>query len=165
MKQKSNPLKINKGLQKAILGLVLIIIVVSILLFAFSLGSSKKANVQYKSFGSNKFSSKGHRSFNIESAEENIYNLGQYEVNLNRRKLLILNLSIQCNEEAFETIQEKNILIQNAVIQTFADYGSMTMATSPKGKDKIKKNILDNINNSLHKPLVTQVYFNTFIIQ
>ena len=117
MKHRPNPLKIKKSIHKTILLLVLLIIIVSILLLGFSLVSSKKTKVKYKGFGNIQLLSKAHRRFSVESREEKIYNIGQYEVNLNRNKLLIFNLSLQCSEEAFDVLQDKNILIQNRIIK------------------------------------------------
>lgn len=165
MKNKANPLKIDKRLSRTILVLILLIIVVSILLLIFSVSSGKKAPVTFKSHGINQLFSKGHRSFSIESHQENIYNIGDYNVNLDRSRLLILNLSVKCTQESFDTLIDYNILIQNAVLEAFSDYSTLRMATTTKGKEKIKKDILENINEALHKPIVKQVYFNKFIIQ
>ena len=165
MKNKANPLKTTKGLNKTILALVLLIVLVSILLLIFSVSSGKKSPVSYKSHGINNFFDKSHRNFSVESSQDNIYNIGDYNVNLDRSRLLILNISIKSTQESFDTVTDYNILIQNAVLEAFADYSSLRMATTNKGKEKIKKDIMTNINQSLPEPIIKEIYFNKFIIQ
>ena len=165
MGNKTNPLKTNKNLNKTVLILVALIIIVSIALLLFSASSGKKSSAVYKTHGSNKLSGQSHRRFSIESNPDNIYNIGDYTVNLDRRRMLILNISLKCTEESFETFTDYNILVQNAVLEAFSDYNSLRLATTSKGKDKIKKDILNNINSSLHEPIVKEIYFNKFIIQ
>jgi len=165
MKSKANPLKPRKNLNKTILILVLLIILVSILLLIFSASSGKKSSTVYKTHGSNKLSAQSHRRFSIESNQDNIYNIGDYTVNLDRNRMLILNISVKCTQESFETFTDYNILVQNAVLEAFSDYSTLRLATTTKGKERIKKDILNNINNSLHEPIVKQIYFNKFIIQ
>lgn len=165
MKNKRNPLKIKKTLTRNVLILVILIVLISILLLIFSLSSGKKSSVTYKTHNNNYLTSKIHRRFSVESNKENIYNLGDYNVNLNQRKHLILNISVQCTQDSFKILVQNNIIIQNAVLEAFANYSSIYMASTNEGKEQIKRHILGNINNALHEPIVTQIYFNKFIIQ
>ena len=76
-----------------------------------------------------------------------------------------MNLSIRSSIPSFDTLSGKNIVIQNSVLESFSNYGSIRMPKSLSGKEQIKKNIQENINHSLGYNLVEEVYFNTFIIQ
>jgi len=165
MRNKPNPLKVKKSISKIILLFVIFILTLSIILLLLSLESNHDNSSRYKSYGSSKYSSQFHRHITIESIQDKIYNLGQYEVNLNAQRLLVLNISIQCTSEAFEFLQDNTIIVQNAVIETFSSYGSIAMANTEEGKRKIKQRLLNNINKGLHKPLVSEIYFNKFIIQ
>ena len=166
MKKKSNPLKVKKKITRNILILVILIVVVSILLLIFSLSSGKKSSVSYKShINKNYLTSKSSRHFSVESSDEKIYNLGDYNVNLNSRKLLILNISVQCTKDSFDTLTENDIIIQNAVLDAFSNYSSVYTATTNEGKEQMKEHILENINTAVHEPLITKIYFNKFIIQ
>jgi len=165
MKNKRNPLKINKTIQRGILLFVIFILVLSIFILILSLFSDKRLNLKPRSYVSGQFSNLMHRHFIIESEAEHLYNLGEYQVNLNTNKILIINLSIQAYSESFELLNDHSIIVQNAVIETFANQHSMYIAQTKGGKEKIKKELLKNINNSLHKPLVAKIYFNKFLIQ
>jgi len=165
MKNKANPLKVKKNINKTILVLVLLILLVSVFLLILSVSSTHKSPITYKTHGKSGFFSKAKRHFNIESSQDNIYNLGEYNVNLNYNRILIINISIQTNQEAFDTLNDYNILIQSAVLDAFSDQSSLHMASTLQGKEKIKRHILANINKALHQPLVNKVYFNRFIIQ
>ena len=165
MKSKANPLKPRKSLNKTILVLIVLIIFVTILLLIFSMSSGKKSSVAYKTLGSNQLSAQSHRRFSIESSQDQIYNIGDYTVNLDRNRMLILNISIKCEKESFETLVDYNVIVQNAVLEAFSDQSKLRMATTNKGKERIKKDIESNINMSLHQPIVKEVYFTKYIIQ
>ena len=166
MKRKSNPLRINKNINKSILIFVMLIFFISILLFVSSLSSKKKNSVSYKNFGQRVLPSSVTRRSSVESAQENTYNIGDYEVNLTPYRRLKLNISVQSNDESFQTLTDNNILVQNAVLEAFGNYSSIHKAGSVKGKEKIKKHIKDNINNSLPQaPIIEKVYFNKFLIR
>lgn len=162
MNNETNPLKIKKN----ILVFIFFIFIVAILLFIFSVNSNRKTSASsYKVLGSNKFESKQQRHFSIESRQDKIYNIGDYTVNLDRNRMLRLNVSVRCNQESFQTFVDYDILVQNAVLDSFADCRKLRMATTKKGKEKIKQDIELNINKSLHQHIVDEVFFTKFIIQ
>ncbi len=165
MKKKSNPIKPNKKIIKISLFLIILIIVTSIILLASSLLPQKKSSLNQLGYAFGNNSIKAQRRFQVESHEKNIYNLGEYRVNISSENYLTFNLSIKCNQKAFATLQENKILVQNAVIETFSMYGDYYFPDTVSGKEKIKRKIKENISNSLGHPLVTDVYFNKFLIQ
>jgi len=160
-----NTLKIDKRFNRTVLILVAFIILVSISLLLFSVSSKKKSAVVYKTQGKQNLFAQSKRNFSVESIEDNIYNLGDYTVNLDYHRMLILNISVKSQHNAFETLQDYKILVQNAVIEAFSDQKALRMATSNKGKDKISKDIQNNINTALPQAKIEEVYFNTFIVQ
>ncbi len=165
MKNKSNPIKPNKKLIKISLLLVVLIIVISIIFLTNSLIPKKKSSLDQigYTFGNNSIAKQ--RRFQVESQEDNIYNLGDYRVNISSENYLTFNLSIKCDHKAFTTLQENRILVQNAVIETFSMYGDYYFPDTAPGKAKIKRKIKENISKSLGYPLATDVYFNKFLIQ
>ena len=114
-------------------------------------------------FGSSKLHT--NRRFTVESKEEHIYNIGDYDVNIDNTHHLRFNVSIKSQEESLDTLLNNKVLIQNAVIETFSIYGNNYRPDTTRGKEKIKKKIQENIDKYLSQPLVTEVYFNKFLIQ
>ena len=162
---KKSPIKPNKKFIKISLLLVILIIVTSIILLASSLLPEKKSSLNQLGYAFGNNGIERQRRFQIESDEENIYNLGEYRVNISSENYLTFNLSIKCEHEAFKTLQENKILVQNAVIETFSMYGDYYFPNTASGKEKIKRKIKENISRSLGHSLATDVYFNKFLIQ
>ncbi len=165
MKKKSNPIKPNKKIIQTSLAIVAFILLISIILLVSSLLPKKKSSLDQLGYTFGNSSIETQRRFQIESQEENIYNLGEYKVNISSNNYLILNLSVKCQEESFSLLQQHKILIQNAVIETFSMYGDNYFPDTPKGKETIKRKIKENISKHLGCPLVTDVYFNKFLIR
>ena len=163
MTNRKNPLKIQKNLIRTILLFVGLIFIFTIILFAYSALSEKKTSVKYKN--TSFLQQQVHRRFQIESTEDKIYNLGEYQVNLTANKFLILDLSVNCAKESYDTFLDNNILIQNAVLEAFSTYGDIPMPTSRSGKETIKKRLIKNINDSLRENLVQEIYFKKYLIQ
>ncbi len=105
------------------------------------------------------------RKFTVESKQDNIYNIGDYDVNIDNTHHLRFNVSISCQDECLGTLLKNKIIIQNAVIETFSIYGNNYRPNTSDGKKKIKNKIQQNINNYLGSPLITEVYFNKFLIR
>lgn len=159
----SNMKKKNK-LTKISLVIAVLIIFLSVIVMISSFLSEKKSSFGHTGFGK-MMQIKGSRKFTIESEEEHIYNLGEYQVNLTRDKHLLLNLSVRSAEDSFEKLLENKIVVQNAVIEAFSTYGGIAMPTTAAGKNSIKNKIMQNINESPASPMIEEVYFNKFIIQ
>jgi len=154
----------RKKMNKIVLVIgVLIMAIAAFIIVSSSLGK-KGSSASFESFG-NISSGKTNRNFSVESSENNIYNIGYYEVNLDSNQLLIIDLSIQSEKDDYEKIRENKIFIQNAVLDAFSDYSSNGSAITPLGKNMIKKHIKDNINKSHSGTVIKQVYFNKFIVQ
>lgn len=161
----SNRVKPNKKIIRSILFIVLFLILFSIILLITSALPKKRSSLESigYSFGSNSLES--HRRFHLESKEENIYNLGEYRVNISNDKLLIFNLSVKCQDDAFKTLQKNDILVQHSVIESFSMYGNNYLPDTLKGKQKIKQKIKANIYKNLKNAIVKEVYFNKFLIR
>ncbi len=162
---KNQAKKINKKIIRATLASVILMILVSIGLLVNSVLPKKQTslnNIGY-AFGSSKIQTS--RKFMVESKEEHIYNIGDYDVNIDNTHHLRFNVSIKCLDESLNTLLENKILIQNAVIETFSIYGNNYRPNTVDGKNKIKNKIKQNIDKYLDHPLVAEVYFNKFLIR
>jgi len=153
----------KKKINKLFLIILILIMAFSLFIIVSSVLSKQGASASFESFGS--FATGKKRGFSIESKENNVYNIGNYEVNLNSDKLLIIDLSIQSEKDSYKNILEHNIVIQNAVLDAFSNYETTYSAITPQGKKHIKKHIKDNINKTLSDAPIKEVYFNKFIIQ
>jgi flagellar basal body-associated protein FliL len=160
-----NQTKTNKKIIRVILVIVMLIVLLSIILVVSSVLPKKQTSLNDigYAFGSSKLHT--NRKFTVESKEEHIYNIGDYDVNIDNTHHLRFNVSIKCQDEPLSTLLENKILIQNAVIETFSIYGNNYRPNTTNGKEKIKKKIRQNIDKYLDHPLVTEVYFNKFLIQ
>jgi len=161
MKSKPNPVKTNKNFIKAGVILIVLVLFLSIILLLGSSLSEKRSSLENVGY----LFDRSHRNFTLESPQEGIYNLGEYQVNISSDKLLVLNLSIKCAQDSFHTLLSNKVVIQNAVIDAFSIYGGIHFPNTTSGKENIKKKITQNIYESLGYPLVEEVYFNKFIIQ
>ena len=165
MKNQAKTSKLNKKIIRIILVLVILMISSSVILLVNSVLPKKQTSLNDigYAFGSAKIHT--NRKFTVESKKENIYNIGDYDVNVDNIHHLKFNVSIKCQNESLDTLLENKILIQNAVIETFSIYGNNYRPNTTNGKDKIKNKIKNNIDKYLSHPLVTEVYFNKFLIQ
>ncbi len=157
--------KIKKNITKIALVFILVIIFISLILFMASLASKKESSLQNIGRIFDTSNSNAHRKFKIESEKEYIYNIGEYQVNLDRHKHLVFNLSIKCKYNAFHTIIEKNILIQNAVLDSFSTYNSIGIPYTSYGHEYVKKKIKEHLIKVFQEPIIEEIYFNKFIIQ
>ncbi|MFC2074579.1 flagellar basal body-associated protein FliL [Campylobacterota bacterium] len=165
MKNQVNTNKVNKKFIKIILAVVIVMIFLSIILLVNSVLPKKQTSLNDigYAFGNSKIHT--NRKFTVESKEEHIYNIGDYDVNVDNTHHLRFNVSIKCQNDSLGTLLENKIIIQNAVIETFSIYGNNYRPNTSNGKDKIKNKIKQNIDKYLDHPLVTEVYFNKFLIQ
>lgn len=155
----------NKNLKRILLALVIMIIMVSLIILIYAISSSKGSSIDFKNNGSKSFMGSDKRQFDVESSQDFIYNLGEYQVNISRDKYLILNFSVRCNDAMFDTIMKKNILVQNAVLETFAADGAHAYAATSNGKEKIKKQLIKNLNRVLGNDAIQEIYFKRYIVQ
>ncbi len=165
MKNQAKTNNVNKKIIKSILVVVIIMILLSVILLINLVIPKKQASLNDigNAFGSSKLHT--NRKFTVESKKEHIYNIGDYDVNIDNTHHLRFNVSIKCQDESLSNLLENKILIQNAVIETFSIYGNNYRPNTTDGKEKIKKKIKQNIDKYLDQPLVTEVYFNKFLIQ
>lgn len=165
MKTKANPIQPDKKIIKIALILVIFVIFTSIVLIMSSLLPEKKApSLKHLGSAFSRSNSSDHREFRIESKEEGIYNLGEYKVNIDSNKLLTLNISVKCLDDASDTLFENSILIQNAVLTAFDMQGGVYHLDRVSGKERIKQRIKENIYETFGHPLVEEIYFNKFLI-
>ncbi len=165
MSKKTKSTKINKKILKTSLALTIFILFSSVIILMSSLLNTKKSSLQDLGYTFSKSGNTTPRKFKVESEEESIYNLGEYRVNLNARNYLTFDLSVKCPDESFHTLLENNILIQNAVLDTFSTYGEIYMPNTVSGKERIKKKIKQNIYDAFGHSLIEEVYFNKYLIR
>ncbi len=145
--------------------MVIFILFLSIILFLSTLLSKEKSSMQNVGYAFGSADTHMHRKFKVESKEEGLYNIGEYRVNLNSDKHLILDLSIKCKEDSFGLVLKNSILIQNAVIDTFATYDSIYLPNTLPGKERLKVKLRQKINDAFEDRLIEEVYFNKYIIR
>lgn len=164
MKNKLNPTKIDKKIIRLILIVIVLVIFITLLITLNSLLGKKKPSLDNIGYSFAKSNSDLHRKITIESKAEGIFNLGEYRVNITPDKLLTLDLSIKCTDDAYSTLLKNNILLQNAVISAFDMYGGIHFLDTPSGKDRLKDKIKQNMYEALGKPLVKEIYFKKYLI-
>jgi flagellar basal body-associated protein FliL len=164
MKNKTNPAKIDKKIIRFILAAVVLVVFISIIILLNSLLNKKQSSLDNIGYSFGKSHSDLHRKIIIESKDEGIFNMGEYRVNITPNRLLTLNLSIKCQNDAYTTLLKNNIALQNAVIGAFDMYGGIHFLDTPSGKDRLKSKIKQNMSDALGKPLVEEIYFNKYLI-
>lgn len=165
MKKQAKTNQLNKKIIRITLVIVILMISSSVVLLVKTVLPKKQTSLNDigYAFGNSKLHT--NRRFTVESKEEHIYNIGDYDVNIDNIHHLRFNVSIKSQEESLGTLLNNKVLIQNAVIETFSIYGNNYRPDTTRGKEKIKKKIQENIDKYLSQPLVTEVYFNKFLIQ
>ncbi len=96
-------------------------------------------------------------------------NLGDFTFNSGGRTKIVANISLKFKNSkdsffssgsAKEEIQKRGVILRNAIIDTMMDnHGVKT------NSDKIKNELLHNINSQLSQATATDIYFNQFIVQ
>ena len=165
MKNRSKSVQINKKILRVTLILITLIIFFSIILFMSTLLPKEKSSLQNVGYSFGSAETHMHRKFKVESEDEGLYNLGEYKVNLTTDRYLTLDLSVKCPQNSFDLLLRNKILIQNAVIETFATYGSIHFPDTPLGKARLKSKIRRKINDTFAQGMIEEVYFNKFLIR
>ena len=165
MRNTPNPVKINKKIIKISLIFIIFIIFFSIILLMSNLLPKEKSSLENVGYTFGNADSHMHRKFKVESEDEGLYNIGEYKVNLSTSKYLTLDLSIKCAKDSFSLLLKNKILIQNAVIDTFATYGSIYLPNTSTGKERLKIKIKQKINDAFVDNLIEEVYFNKYLIR
>lgn len=158
-------MRISKKIIKLSLILIVIILFLSIILLMSTLSSKDASSLEGARSAFGNADTKTHRKFKIESEEEGLYNIGEYQVNLNSDQYLVLNLSVKCTKGSFEILQKNSVLIQNAVIDTFATYDSIYLPNTVPGKERLKQKLKQKINSAFEKQQIEEVYFNKYLIR
>lgn len=158
-------MRISKKIIKLSLILIVLILFLSIILLMSTLSSKDASSLEGARSIFGNADTQTHRKFKIESEEEGLYNIGEYQVNLNSDQYLVLNLSVKCTEGSFGILQKNSVLIQNAVIDTFATYDSIYLPNTVPGKERLKQKLKQKINSAFEKQQIEEVYFNKYLIR
>lgn len=165
MKNRPTSVRIHKKIIKISLIVVIFIIFLSIVLLMSTLLPKEKSSLENVGYSFGSANTHMHRKFKIESKEEGLYNIGEYRVNLDSNKHLTLNLSLKCTGNAFGILLKNSVLIQNAVIDTFATYGSIYLPNTLPGKERLKIKIKQKVNDAFEDELIEEVFFNKYLIR
>lgn len=106
----------------------------------------------------------------VKIKEGSMANLGDFTVNISGDRQLITNISLKFKEKTSnswlsggsveEEIIVKGDMLRSAVIHTISGSENATVSNN-----RMKKELVNNINNYLSDGEVEEVYFNRFIIQ
>ncbi len=109
------------------------------------------------------------RSGRTDYKAPNVFLLGDFTANMatNDRagKFVRVELRLEMSDTAMaDELKNKNILLRDAVIEEMSLKRFSEVSTA-KGKDELKSNIKDRINNIVADGEIKEVYFTQFIIQ
>lgn len=101
----------------------------------------------------------------VESSDAKIYRIGDFTTNVRGQgtRKLVLNLSVQySSSETPAELKSKNPLVRNAIIGTCSDAQYLQ---SVHGKELLKENLKEALNDVITEGEITEIYFNRYIIQ
>ncbi|MDK2822102.1 MAG: flagellar protein FliL [Clostridia bacterium] len=97
-----------------------------------------------------------------------LYSSPEFTVNIansNGRRFLMTQFSLEVdNKKVLKEIEDKLPVVQDKVIIVLSSQTIETL-NSVAGKEKIKKQLMENINNILSSGEIVNIYFNKFVYQ
>ena len=91
---------------------------------------------------------------------DNMLSLGNFIVNTNNQRKLIMKVTIETEEDTIDTIMDRQSVIRNDVIDSI-----LNLKSSCINQDRASREIKKNLNQRLKADVVKNVYFEKFIIQ
>lgn len=109
----------------------------------------------------------GNFARHVKIRRDNMLDLGDFEINVKDNKKLITNISAKFksstkswNSTSNRDITRNGVVIRNTIIETILNKDPDYLMF-----DKVKLEIIDNINRQLVDTKIEEIYFNEFIVQ
>ncbi len=96
--------------------------------------------------------------FKKNEANTNIISLGDFTINIDDDKKLIMKVSVEANEDMIDEIANYQAVIRNDVVQS-------VNSASNFEQGYLSRKIIQDINRRFEKGRVDRLYFENFIIQ
>ncbi len=106
----------------------------------------------------------------VKIKSDNMASLGDFTLNLSGNRKLTANISLKfkdnensswmSGESIQQEILDKGVVLRDAVINTISNSQNARVSN-----DKMKKELVDNMNDYLSNGEIEEIYFNKFIIQ
>lgn len=96
-----------------------------------------------------------------------MYPMAQFVVNLlseSGNRFLKVSIDLELSDPKLQPMDHKKSLIRDIIIRTFSSKTFEEISTL-KGKDKLKDEVLDKINENLSDGQVKNIYFTDFVVQ
>ena len=97
-----------------------------------------------------------------------VYPMSQFVVNLlseNGNRFLKVAVDLELSDVKLQPeIDQKKSLLRDIIIRTFSSKTYEEVSTL-KGKDKLKEEVMDKINNTLSDGYIKNIYFTDFVVQ
>jgi len=157
--------------KKKIFSLISLFLIIAIVAFSMTY-MLKDVKVDYSKALPQKRVPKGpgyHRKPIIDFKDRTLVHLGDFTTNTiadnKAAKFLKTKISVRTSsEDVSEELQERNVVIRDAVIKVMSSNRFDQIAT-PQGKMKLKEKIIDDINKLIKEGKIKEVYFTEFIVQ
>lgn len=117
-------------------------------------------------FGLNMAKDKGEASDDISQKEIYQHDVGEMYSNLSESKKLVkVNVTVETTEEAYlETLENKNYIIRNEVNEIIRSK-KLEEVEGSEGQKNLQKQIVTRLNEVFNTKVISDVYFNDFIVQ
>ena len=163
------------------ISIILVILVILVTIGAFVINPSKYSNnkkYEKNIFGSSKptmtkakqdFAQKRRHDTKVRIKSNTMASMGDFTFNSGGNTKIVANISLGfkntedsffSSDDAKEEIKKRGVILRSVIIDTMMDnHGLRT------NNDKIKSELLYNINSKLSDATATDIYFNQFIVQ
>jgi len=160
----------NDKLKNILTGLLLLGLLGGLMYYAFITSDFSNLNKVNNVMDSNlkaKIAKKRYYNTSVEIKNDGIVDFGDFEINIGNGQKLITNISAKYDKPSSwgvssgvdDEIKSKSGILRHSVIDAI-----MNQKESDVRSYKVKKAIIDNLNNNLSTTTVEDVYFNRLII-
>ena len=114
-----------------------------------------------------KLAKKRRYSTKVSIGNDNMANLGDFELNIVGNKKLVMNMSMEfknnqksswLSDNVEDEIVKKGVVLRSAVIDTLSHYNNVNV-----NNNRMKEDLINNMNNYLSNGEIEEIYFNEYI--
>ncbi|PAF50443.1 flagellar basal body-associated protein FliL [Helicobacter sp. 13S00477-4] len=172
--EQQQPPKKNKALLFIIIGAVIFMLILIIVVAILLMGGNNE-NIQDKNTPTAQISQNTKKPSNSGTRQSDLLNIGPlyaipqpFVVNLitqSGRRYLKTSITLELNNEKLKSeIDAKSTIIQDTIIEILSSKSIEEIATT-KGKERLKDEIANRINDFLIDGQIKNVFFTEFVIQ